>query len=302
MMKTPTHSKNERAFTLVEMLVAIAILGILCTILMQILSSVTGVTIGCTKHFDADTQARLVLDRVSYDVAQMIQRADVDYDFPAAASANGNNEMYFFSQSSGYYPSTAVNPPAPTTASTTSALDPRSSVSLVGYRINPATNQMERLSKGLVWSGVTGANSAVYLPQTIVGTWPTLSADTNFQVISEDVFRLQIQFLIQNATTPAQVSSTPNLEGIPAGTTGYFNPKEVMAIVVSLAVLDSTSQKIVPSGGLGIAASKLPSALGAALPMSSWETNIFNLGLPSEAAGQVRFYQRFCFLNHQVLQ
>ncbi|MEZ0295555.1 MAG: prepilin-type N-terminal cleavage/methylation domain-containing protein [Candidatus Methylacidiphilales bacterium] len=288
---------KKRGFTLAEMLVALGVLSILIMVLSQIFTTTSKVTLVLSKHLDADSQARLALDRISYDISQMIQRPDVDYYFPAAASDNGNDQMYFFSESSGYYPATGLTPAEPSGISTTSKLDPRSTVSLIGYRINTDTNQLERLSKGLVWSGVSGGSSLVYLPQTILGIWPSLATDKDYQVISDGIFRLQIQYLVQNATIASKISNVPNLQGILPGNTGYYNPREVKAIVISIAILDPSTQKTIPAGSLSIAANNLPSATAPALPLATWRSRQASLGIPEHASSHVRFYQRFCYLN-----
>ena len=58
------------AFTLVELLVAIAILILIMLAVSQLMNSTIAVTVGSFKHMDADTQARVVLDRIALDVFQ----------------------------------------------------------------------------------------------------------------------------------------------------------------------------------------------------------------------------------------
>ncbi len=110
----------------------------------QMLNSAMIASLGGYKHLDADTQARMVLDRMAFDIAKMSRRADVDYYFAknVDGATPGNDQMAFYSESGGYYPSGV------------SAATQGSEVSLVGYRIN-ANNQLERLSKGLIWNGVS---------------------------------------------------------------------------------------------------------------------------------------------------
>lgn len=298
------HSKKS-GFSLIELLVAITVLGLMMLGLAQLMNSTAVTTAVGLKHMDADSQAQMVLDRIAFDVSRMVKRTDVDYYFPA-----GNKQMAFFSEASGYYPVTSSIP--------------KSNVALVGYRIN-ASYQMERLSKGLIWNGVTtstsgasslpaGSSPMVFLPQTIIGTWnsPGLTAtgsnsDSDYQVIGDQIFRLQLCYLVQNSSQVAELSDTPNLDGITSGNIGYFNPQEVLAIIVSIAVLDTKSQKMVSSSAMATAAADLVSVTGtapatplASLPATVWKNNLASnqLGLPLVAAQQVRFYQRYCYLNH----
>jgi prepilin-type N-terminal cleavage/methylation domain-containing protein len=312
---------NKHGFTLIEILVALAILSILLMTLNQILVSTANTTILSMKHIEADKEARLALDRISYDISKMVQRSDVDYYFPA--TQNGNDQFYIYSESTGYFLNTGLTPAIPATASINTAADPRGEVSLIGYRINSNSsdlnyNKLERLSKGLTWNGVTCGGSTLvpmaYLPQTISATWNLSSnplEDTDFQSLGDGVFRFAVSYLVENTgqthatpmptpTPSATMSIYPNLEGNQTpGTVGYFNPRDVIAIVISIAVLDPNTQKIVTPSQLNQAAQLLASPSSSTpLPLATWEQNQFKLGLPKQAAEQVRFYQRYCYLNH----
>ena len=309
-MKTawlPTR-KAASGFTLVEILVSISVLGLMMIGVAQMLNSAMSATLGGYKHMDADTQARMVLDRMAFDIAKITKRSDVDYYFK---KNTGNDQMAFYSESGGYYPS-----------GLTSTV-PESDVSLVGYRIN-GSYQMERLSKALVWNGVTTATSGaagmsstdghspmVFLPQTIATTWPLVEgngADTNYQVIGEQVFRLEYCFLVQNNMTSATAAGAATTGTVISDNPWYTTDtsinglQDVVAVIVSIAVLDPQSQAILSSTALQTAASQLPDDGGtiATLPSTLWKAKLLStgLGLPKAAASQVRFYQRYCYLNH----
>ncbi len=304
-----------QGFTLVELMVSMTVLVLMLLSLTQVMNGALKATTGSFKHMDADTQARSVLDRVAFDISKMVKRSDVDYYFKknlTTGTTPGNDQMAFYSEASGYYPSTSTS-------------TQKSNVSLVGYRIN-ANNQLERLSKGLIWNGVSvsGYNPMVFLPQTITGTWPAIlntgaTGDADYQVVGDQVFRFEFCYLIHNSSTAATLTDTPNLEGISAvGTTGYFNPQEVVAIVVTLAVLDARSTATVSSTQLTSAATQLSDISGtpvASIPTTSipsvitgpaaaaWKTALNSpyalgtaLGLPQAASSQVRIYQRYCYL------
>ncbi len=306
-----------RGFTLVELLVAITVLTLIMLGVSQMMNSTVTITLGGFKHMDADTQSRLVLDRIAFDVSKMVKRTDVDYYFNNSTSAPnngyGSDMMLFFSEATGYYPD-------PTTTD-------QSTVSLVGYRMN-SSYQLERLSKGLVWNGVAPVSQnypMVFLPQTIIGTWgannnltKSPGGDADYQVIGDQVFCMKLSYLIQKDASTLQLTDTPNTTSITAGSTGYFDPTRVQAIIVTIAVLDSNSQKLLPNAStqLQAAATKLDGVLPtppattplAKLPLNLWQTKLSTemgsggyLGLGKTVASQVRFYQRYCYLN-QVLQ
>lgn len=279
-----------------EVLVSITVLGLMMVGVAQMLNSAINATLGGYKHLDADTQARMVLDRMAFDISKITKRADVDYYFQ---KNTGNDQMAFYSESGGYYPSSVSGPTQD------------SDVALVGYRIN-ANNQMERLSKGLIWNGVSNAASPmVFLPQTIPATWPQVpgtGADPDYQVIGDQIFRLEYCFLVENTTASAITAGTSTTT-----TTIADNPwapadtkvnglQDVIAVVVSIAVLDSESRASVSNAALTSAASKLLDDGGttATLPVTRWKSALISngLGLPKNTASQVRFYQRYCYINH----
>src|ERR1700719_2279108 len=124
----------NHGFTLVELMVTMAILAGLVWFVTSLVNSAATITTLGNKRMDADTQARQLLDRMAVDFAQMVKRDDVDYYLKSSAKPqNGNDQIAFYSAVSGYYPSSGSQSP----------------VSLVGYRINTiagktAFNKMER--------------------------------------------------------------------------------------------------------------------------------------------------------------
>ncbi len=321
-MKNSTlhHRSGRGGFTLIEILVSITVLGLMMIGVAQMLNSTMIASTGGFKHMDADTQARMVLDRMALDISKISRRGDVDCYFQKNTNGAlpGNDQMAFFSESSGYFPSGV-------TASTQG-----SDMSLVGYRISG--NQLQRLSKGLVWNGVsTSDNPMVFGAPTAYGTlinsaWPNVEGtgnDTDYQIIGDQIFRLEYTFLVSQPTNaslyPASTTSIPGTTSTYLTDVPYAAPdtvpngmQDVVAIVVSIAVLDSESQKIattfsptsMTTAALDledVAASPIGSAIATSkLPLTRWKADLASskLGLPKVVAGQVRFYQRYCYINH----
>ncbi len=294
-----------------------SVLALLLLMVVQMINAATTVTGSGARHLDADAQARLVLDRMAIDFAQIVKRTDVDYYFQknGTGSVGGaaDDQMAFYSETSGYYPGGVTGPV------------PKSNASLVGYRIS--NRQLERLDKALVWNGVNSTTAGAsgltssprgmtFLPQTLTGAWGGIAdngTDPDYHVLAEQVFRLEICYLVRNATTPAKLSDTPYL-GAAATPVPYNGLRDVAAVVVTLAALDDTSRLIVTTAELDAAAAKLDDASAAGFaaaptvtPAERWLAHVNNgdltnasgaTGLPKASAAQVRVYERYFYLGN----
>jgi prepilin-type N-terminal cleavage/methylation domain-containing protein len=232
------HARAEAGFTLVEMLVSIAVLVLLMVLIAQLFDSATATATMSRTHINSDEAARLVLDRVGSDLAGMARRPDVNYIFyknGAAAAGSSSDAMFFYSEAPGY-----LDPDAVTTSGSAST------TALVGYRINennqyyPGTPVLERLGETLTWGGApdtTGTNPGgmVFLPYTLAGNWtytlgtppyaPLDAANSqnshydtaHYQVLSDMVFRMELCFLVKSGTYAVSGTSAVT------GTTGYSN-------------------------------------------------------------------------------
>ena len=311
--RTTSHGQHgfaHSAFSVVEMLVAMAVLVLLVALISQLFSSASLSSIASRKRIDSDSAARIALGIMASDFAKMVRRPDVDAIF---AKIPGNDKVFFYSEAPGYL--------APALAAD------KSTVSLVGYRINNTTFQFERLGKALSWSG-TGSSlvflnfgvaptpSATPVPSTtLAGAWPATlgttpnynGVDDDYQIVSDAVFRFAFCFMDQSGkyflpdvnTWRAWADDDNN---------GVLNLNEVRAVVLTVAVLEKTSRKIVPD--MSKLAAALPDAsitdLQASQPKlmaATWKEKIESpdfaslAGVPAPAAGAVRVYQRVIYLN-----
>lgn len=278
-------------FSLIEILVAVAVMALLILMVSQLVQSGSAVIAGSRKDLSADAQAREVFSRFALDVAQMAKRADMDAVF---SDQDGNKKIFFYSESPGF-------------ASSSTNLSP---VSLVGYRIGTNAG-LERLGKGLPWAG-TGAATFLTYPgvtsssavpaSTLPGAWGTTmgsapdfeGTDSDYHSLAPGVFRLEYCF--------QKKDGTHSLARDPAR--GF---RDVSAIILSLAVLDGDSRKITDdTTGL---ASALPSPTstdlaGNVLSAELWREKVNDnaafsaaAGIPGAAAARVRIYQRAFPLN-----
>lgn len=279
-----TIQSSVPAFTIAELLISVAVLSLLVVLVQQLVSSAASLTSNGTKHLDADSEARLVINRMAVDFTMSIKRSDVDYYFQKNA---GNDQAAFYSLVSGYYPD-GVDP-------SPDVVTPKSPLCVVGYRIR--NNKLERLSKALIWNGVTNSTTGVstlaadarpmvFLPQTLTGTWTNIAGsrnDSDYQVIGSQVYRFEFTFLLNDGTI-ADNHAGPGLQ-------------DISAIIGTIAVLDGKSQAIVTD--MAGAAAKLPDPTANKTPLSVWEEQLQtgDLGLPTAAAAQVRFYQRYFYVG-----
>ena len=283
------YAGRKGAFTLLEMLLSLALLSILVITTTQLINGTATFTKESKNRMSADAQARLVFDCMANDFSRIIQRRDVDL---CINKQNGNDSIFFFSEVPGYYAS-----------SDTSSI---AGVSLVGYRIN-TSNQLERIGKGLTWTGNPSSptpGSVKYL--TFTGTtadsgsriqawWPvtsptTTGTDPDFQVLAPGVYRLEISFLLTNGTYSSKPYIPPH--------TSADGLADVSAIIVSLGILDETSRRLVSDFKPAIAA--LPDAVEGQPVIETWGGGNYltSSGIPRTAASQLRIYQRFFYIKN----
>ncbi|MBE2203414.1 MAG: prepilin-type N-terminal cleavage/methylation domain-containing protein [Chthoniobacterales bacterium] len=303
-MKSASSLRNS-AFTLIEMLVAAAILVLLVAVVAQIVNSTSSVTTESRKRLDADGQARTVLDRLAQDFGRMDKRDEADFLF---ASEVGNDRIFFISEGPGYFSGAAQENQSP--------------LSLVGYRVNTDAT-LERLGRGLAWSGGGGNNDIAFLtfnPAGQSGSFQPLvgstiagnpvsapgATDADFQVISDAVFRQEFCYQLKDGTfstkpilnptgvknmltaNAAPTTSDGSGSGYAVGSRWYDETarrgyicvdatpgaavwtargwKDVNAVVVAVAALDGTSRKLVAE--LQTAVTALPDATDADLQAS----------------------------------
>ena len=194
--------RQSRAYTLVGLLAALSVLALLAVLVAQLMNVATATIDLSRKQMDADSQARLLFDRMALDFSRMVMRQDIDYHLRKIDGAN--DEIAFYCEGSGYYSGTV-----------TPSRNARNPVSVIGYRIisdvfnGKPRCQLERASKGLGWepNGAAVCDMA-YLPVTLVsGTnarWPNLfsvdAVDPDFQVLSDQVFRFEYTYLLSDGT------------------------------------------------------------------------------------------------------
>lgn len=276
--------KSDGAFTLVEMLVSIAVLTLVVLSVARLFNDAATLADSGSKRMEADGQARPLLDRIAIDFAQMLKGSDVDYYIKTPANLQpGNDQMAFYSEVPGYYPTGSQSP-----------------ISLVSYRIN-GQGKAERLGKGLLWNGVSSNSPPmVFLPQTIAINWPAATnetSDSDYEIAAANVFRFEYFYWLTNGN----FSDTP-WDTI-AGHTAINGMQDVSAISVAIAAIDSKSRVLLSDAQVTTMAARMndfaPSTGPGAL-LSQWQNALDATNdLPRPAISGIRIYQRYFPLAHK---
>jgi len=280
--------KRNCAFTIVELLVSVAVLVVLVLLVSRLFSSAATITTSGNKRMDADAQLRPLFDRMAVDFAQMVKRSDVDYYLKSPANAQaGNDQIAFYSTVTGYYPSSGSQSP----------------ISVVSYRINSTSgstsfNKLDRMSKGLVWNGVSMTDTPiVFLPLTISSTWPAATngnSDSDYELIGPYVFRFEYSYLLKNGN----VSITP--WDTSAGHSSVTGMQDVAAISVCIAAIDPKSRVLISDSQLTTLAGRLPDFATSMRPgdlLKQWQTALDGTtDMSRPAISAVRIYERYFYL------
>jgi Tfp pilus assembly protein PilE len=280
--------KSINGFTITELLVSVAVLVVLVLLVGRLFNSATIVTTSGNKRMDADAQLSPLFGRMAVDFSQMIKRSDVDYYLKSSASTqSGNDQLAFYSAVAGYYPSSGS----------------QSSISVVGYRINSipgstSFNKLERMSKGLVWNGVSTTDTPVaFLPSTISTAWPAATngnSDSDYETVGRYVFRFEYYYLLKSG----DLSETP--WDTSAGHASVSGMQDVAAVAVSIAIIDPKSRVLVSNAQLTTLGESLPDFSSSMKPgdlLNHWQAALDGTtAIARPAISAVRIHERYFYL------
>lgn len=269
------HSRN--GFTLAELLVSIAVLTIIVLLTSKMVdNAANAITLG-TKRLNVESQVRPVFGRMGLDFAKMVRRPDVDCYVKGPLDPEvGNDRIAFFCNTPGYYPSSGS----------------ASSLSLVSYRINSDSNslsygRMERMGKGLLWSGVSSLPGLIFGIQSIYNNWPAATsgstADADYELIAPQIFRFEYFYVLNTGA----VSDQPGAPGM----------KDIAAISVVVAAVDQKSRVPLSDQQMDTLITNLvdfaPSMRASDLA-TAWQSTLNAItGMPRPAINGIRVYQRY---------
>jgi prepilin-type N-terminal cleavage/methylation domain-containing protein len=252
------------AFTLIEMLVAMSILALLVLVVGQIINMTSQSVAINSKKLDGMGQVRMALDWIGLDIVGRLNRTDVGHGC-VKVDNNSNDALGFYSEVDAYSGGRRI--------------------AAVGYRIqepNPAPTrgqpfQLERGVEGTDWALTGGVRFSQAFP---------VIDNANYEVLADSILRIEFCYLKTDGTL-SNFAAT--------------DLSDVSAIVVALAVLDSTSRKIVGASELDQLSKALPDSTDGQDPISAWHaayagTN-FASGVPRPAIEGLRFAQRYFYVR-----
>jgi prepilin-type N-terminal cleavage/methylation domain-containing protein len=302
------HAAN--AFTLIELMVSIAVLGLLGGMVMQLLASATRITSNSRRVGDCDTEARFALDQISADLSRRVRRPDVD---AFVAKLKGDDRLYFFAETPGYSPNLSSQD--------------RSTISLVGYRLQVPSEAggrylLQRYARALPWTStateaampfvvLTGTPPTKPLAATTLGgstgtgsggSFPKVlgqdkAEDIYYQTVGENIVRFEISLLRKpNLSNPARPVAARLLSDaeIPAEL-AQFGLSNIASLVVTIAVIDDQASLRISTGAIN--SLELQDTVPADFPLyplDQWNKSLLAKinSLPKNLAGGLRFYQR----------
>ncbi|XHR31006.1 MAG: type II secretion system protein J [Chthoniobacteraceae bacterium] len=272
---------RPRGFTLLELLVAMAVLCFILAILLQISGQVVWATRFFNNQMDASRQNRAVLDTLAADLSNRITSAgETIFTRPQG----NNSELIFITRSRG---------PSASTDFRFLAVD---------YKL--ATNQVIRKTQEVYWNSID-------LTSLALGTTSSTVSDS-----MQGILRLEVVAVLSDgslAPLPASSSSvtwaistwqgSTLSEGFQAliisGSRNSQAQSQVRAIIVAVASLDPQSLQIITRLNIDLA-NKLPAATSGQTPVGAWNTAIANgalAGVPSSVVSSLQFSQQIYPLN-----
>lgn len=274
------------AFTIVELLVAMAILGLIVVLATQMVSLLQQTVRTSTQASDCDIEAHQVFRRLRTDIDNLIQRADVFY-----ASSDGS-------------PLFLSSPASPLTGAKDSFLnfyafvpgyEGNRSVAQVAWRVNENEDGKLQLERGVAGTFYNGGTRRLELFPTSAS--PTLAPinEVDYQVIGTGVFRFEIGYVYEeNSGTGSQwrVSGTlPPSKSL----------KDVSSLFIRMVLMDSKALELLTNAQTTTISNKFPSLAAQGEPLDvlaeSWKEVIENgsltdNGLPSGLTTGIHVYER----------
>lgn len=269
--RSPQHSRRD-AFSLVEMLTAVAILALLFSMLGGILGTMSRTWKEGQQRANNFTKARSMLDLVARDLQAGLYRPDINaFEFPASPAG----AVKFYTQRPGVMTGTNVR-----------------DISLVQYQLNTTANgsTLQRGDSAYDWSVNSSSNSTqIAFNNTAL---PNV-ASSNFRDISPGIVAFKLLFVYSNGTMSTVY--TPSNQSLP-------NPVTLKAIGIAIAVVDDQAMdQLAAKNQIQALRTSLETATtGSKSVKTDWDTYLngtFNWNTyPKSLATGLRIFERYVYL------
>lgn len=254
-----------------ELLIAVTILAVIVVIVGRVVNATTNTVAKGDSRIDADSEARLVFDRLAIDIRRMPRRKELYYGL---AKDEGNDRFSFFSEVMG-------------TGAGTSGM---ANYSIVNYQI--LSDRLGRAAAARAWSAPFILVSS---PQK-----DEIHLDNDFIDIGPQVFRFEYTFLLKPQTPGGDVtfSNFPYHGGAGENVDDQRvnGMQDVAAIVVGLGILDEKNRAKVTGSNISTYVNALPDSSGTSDILRTWRPALDTLN-ENQPSQSVRIYQRYFYLN-----
>jgi type II secretory pathway pseudopilin PulG len=286
-------SARPSAFTLVELMVSIAVMVLILGIMLQISSGTLLATKGVSQKMEAGEGARAVLATLGADLANLGSSQGLTVYVNSATGVGTNSELAFITQSRG-----------PSASNRFISVD---------YQLS-ALGQLSRYTQGLAWTDQNLASDTI---GTATATTPT------FSVLAQGILSFAavavldngtIQNLAANSVTANSVWNNSILDSSGNATswlgmnltdrgTSYntttaqiiYTRNRVRAVIVGVVSVDSKNYTLLTnSGKLATTEGYFVSSATGQTPMDAWEPVLYNgslNGIPKPVVSAIQVFQ-----------
>ena len=260
-------------FTLIELMVAMAVFVMMALLLVGLTEGTMRVTGQSQRRISADAGARQVLDRISADVARAIVRDDLPFRVDKTA---GNDGISFLANVDGYTAGRGM--------------------SVISY--NGSNGTLQRGVDATSWTDGSEAMDFTSVTNAAANAGYLERPGMDYEIIAQDVFRLEIAFLMGDGTIKADIGTAANgtsRVGSLASSSGTPASDTIKAVIIGIASIDERAREALGTAGVAALQGAFPDAVDNQDLIETWD----GYALDSRVADSplvresIRVYQRY---------
>jgi prepilin-type N-terminal cleavage/methylation domain-containing protein len=290
--------RPPRAFSLLELLVAVALTAVLGVVILRILEANRGAIRLSRSLTDADEQARLVFGRLHLDLAAMVRREDADFLADnTGAPASGNLRLITAVMSEG------------------AAANGNRRFSLVSYEVRATAANDNRLcvtraARPADWQDPILGADAEGAPASLAdgSAFPVTLAPSDYLPLAPGAIRLVVGFQLRPdgaaatlrdgsliAKAAGQIVYSPPVR---SATNPQVDHLRISNLVIGLVALNESALENLGPSEVNELAGAFPLPNPGQLPCQAWDSQVTALinsssAIPLQTRQALRVYQRF---------